>query len=243
MSKEHIIWTSDTGTLDMWTDAIEEDLMEKDDDYILSKGIEANNAWAEKVSADPDKYDEMKVKDYREMMLAFIEKYKADNPANVDEYIQLNREKCNDYVYKLNNGYLGDEMMNLKDIKTGRIIYFGTPFFVSAPNELVSVSACLDEKYLRSDAFGKEYYVQDGDFKCTETDHDGKWYSTYRAFPVGTSDEFIDEIIDKVEKTKDFSVIYDATESLAPEICKVYGWEYEPNEYDLVLPGQDNGRK
>ena len=46
MSDKHIIWTSDIGSLDDWKDFIEEDVMQKDDEYKSQRIINAQNAWA-----------------------------------------------------------------------------------------------------------------------------------------------------------------------------------------------------
>lgn len=252
--KKHLIWSSDTGTLDDWKDAIYEALVEGygglGDNW---REATVNNAWEEKVQQNVDYYDNMLVKDFKAARQEFIDNY--DYQPDVDKFIEENETECWDYIRDLNNNYLGDEQLNLSSIKPqGRICIFG--YFVSwngksmlasVPDELVDVSSCLKlTGYMEKAAEVTEYYVENGDFVCYEGHHDSstsrnKYY--FREFPADMTDEEIKEVFNKVNKSNDFSALFEATESLAPEICKVYGWNYEPNEYDIIQPLLENGRK
>lgn len=259
---KHIIWKSDIGDLDLWKDAIEEEMMENDE-FFAARNDVAENEWYMKVEADKERYDNMLVKDYNAEKISFIEQYIDEHPVDVEQYIRDNEEKCYNYVLKLNEMYLDDEKVNLSEIKDRRIIVFGKlglwngPRLVaSAPDELRSVSDCLKRSNMRNGDSEIEYYIDDGDLKCTEHHHDGTNSYTYRFFSDNIDDDDIDELIYKAKESSDFSVIYKATKSLAPEICAVYGWTYEPNDYDKdvfsdilgieedkVFFNDDNGKK
>ena len=249
MSEKHWIWSYDYGTIDDWKDSIRECLMVYDDDYNDEKEQNADAAWEEKVSKDPDYYDNMLVKDYKAARKDFLDNYSSE--LSVDEYIEKNESKCYDYIAETNMQYLDDERMNLSEVvPEGRIVIFGhlglwngSPFLAAVPDDLKSVSDCLKSTYQKRGNTDNEYYIEDGDFQCDEHHHDGTNHYIFRAFPANMDDDKIEDILYKAKETNDLSVIYENTESLAPGICKVYGWDYEPNEYDVIQPEQGNGRK
>lgn len=229
--------------------------MQKDDEYESQRIINAQNAWAEIIAEEPDKYDNMLVKNYRAEMEQFLKKYDEEHPADVDEYISNNEVECYRAVEEENEFYLDDERDNLGDIKpNGKIVIFGhlalwngSPAVAATSDKLKTVSDCLQRTHMQAGTDTEiEYYVSDGDFQCRESHHDsGKSanHYTFRLFSPDMDDDEIEDILYKCKEKNDFTLIYENTESLAPEICKVYGWDYEPNQYDLVLPGEDKNRK
>ena len=254
MSNKHLIWSSDIGTLDDWKDAIYDalinDLSGLDNDW---RDSVVAAAWYEKVENNADYYDNMLVKDFKAAKEKFYDEY--DYQPDVDAYIEENEDKCYDYIVDLNNSYIEDVQINCSDIQPkGRICIFGdfitwngSKMVAAIPDELVDVSACFKKDgYLKTQSTDIEYCIENGDFVCYEAHHDSdtnrnKYY--FRVFPADMTEEDIEEVFDKVNKTKKFDAVFEATESLAPGICKVYGWDYEPNEYDVIQPEQGNGRK
>lgn len=86
---------------------------------------------------------------------------------------------------------------------------------------LPSVRDCL--RYTEDYA---SFYVEENDFQSVRHHHDGTNYIYYRLPRAGYD---IDDIVDRIREAEfDFTVIDKFTKSLAPHICKVYGWNPQP---------------
>lgn len=123
--------------------------------------------------------------------------------------------------------YLDDERMNLDVDLPGQIVVVGT---LGLWNGRVSgyklekaknLNGCLD---FMKDCEYAEWYVEDGEFCSRQSHHDGTNYVTYRLLPDSTSDEIWEKVKYGDCTSED---LMGWTESLAPYVCKVYGWEYE----------------
>lgn len=134
------------------------------------------------------------------------------------------------YCAELNNEYLEDERLNLRDCPVyGRIIaiadcglWYGRR---TAYKYLDSVSDCL---YTTCDY--AEWYCDEYNFRAKMVHHDGTNYVLYRILKPELSDKqietFENKIIDNAITRKDISRY---TKSLRPAIAKVYGWpQFKP---------------
>lgn len=133
----------------------------------------------------------------------------------------------NEFIEMSNN--INDERANLDiEVPEGILIianlglWHGTRHAYS-DKEPTNVRDCL---YGHCGGYLK-FYVEDGEFMAEETHHDGTNHYKFRKWASGVSDEQKDELRNAIyngEESKADRLIYELTESLAPEIAKVYGW-------------------
>lgn len=126
--------------------------------------------------------------------------------------------------------YLDDERANLNVTLPGRIVmiadlglWYGRRDGYEV-TESENLRECLS---FMEDCWYAEWYVEDGEFQSRQSHHDGNNHVTYRLLPDSTSDEIWEKIEDGDCTGED---LMEWTESLAPYVCKVYGWEYEKEQ-------------
>lgn len=161
---------------------------------------------------------EIDVKDYKDLL-------NEEYPEITDEYEQY--RVCWEY----NQDVLEDEKANL-----GHII-FAHPIIQIAELGLwfgkrTSYKVIGDDRGSKlTDIFSsccgddQEYYVEDGDACCDDYHHDGMNHYIYRE--LRCDEECAEDLLDALysQKPVDQKLIEKYTKSIAPEICKVYGWK------------------
>lgn len=144
-------------------------------------------------------------------------------PEVTDEYEQYSI--CVD----MNNEYFGDEQANLNvEVPTDIVamadmgLWHGRRDGWRVLWNRRNLSDVLSFDLLSCSVEYAEWFVEDGDLQATGMHHDGTNHYVFRRL----RDDLTDEDIEKLE---DFEVTYeellDMTVSLAPDVCKVYGWE------------------
>lgn len=148
----------------------------------------------------------------------------AENPGfTKDEYI--------DMMYKINANYLDNERMNL-DINVGDEILviadIGLWYGRRMGYQIIESGNISDCLYASKDCDYNEWYVdRDGEFRSTQSHHDGTHYLTYRKWKDGTNEDDRDKLLDKIYHgfaTRED--IYAVTDKLGADIGKVYGWNF-----------------
>ena len=145
-------------------------------------------------------------------------------PEVTDEYEQYN------LCYEMNAEYLKDEKANLcKDMNEPIVVianfglWDGKHEAWAIFNEKQNLADVLDAEILGMNCdMQREYYVHNGDVRAKVYHHDGGNYYTFRKLRSGLTDGEKEKINDH---EVDYSELMRMTESLAPEVCKVYGWE------------------
>lgn len=140
------------------------------------------------------------------------------------EHPDYDEDECCELMYRINDDYLDDERVNLS-------IQFDNPILVIADigrwdgrysgyKEIDSgnVADCL-----YTDCGFAEWYIEDGDMRGIGIHHDGRNYMRYRVWkPYVDHDELLDKLYEGTATEED---IQKYTESIAPYVCNVYGWE------------------
>ncbi len=157
-----------------------------------------------------------------------VDAWKQDLKA---DYPDLEDEDYEAMAYDLNAGYLDDERMNL-DVTVGDEILVIADIGLWDGRrmgyqiiEKGNISECL---YASKDCDYNEWYVdRDGEFRSTQTHHDGTHYLTYRKWKAGVSEDDRDDLLNKIYRGVATREDIDAvTEKLGPDIGKVYGWDF-----------------
>lgn len=146
---------------------------------------------------------------------------KEEHPEVTDEYEQY------DLICEENDFQLDCEKENLN-------IELGSKIVIIADLGLWfgrrSAYKILDETNLREclrfspDCDYAEWFVEDGNFQSTQVHHDGRNRYTYRAIREDLSQDDLFRLEDEIISTKE---LMQMTRSLAPEVCKVFGWEVD----------------
>ena len=131
---------------------------------------------------------------------------------------------------EMNDEYLGDEQANLsKDLKATIVVIanFGLWDGVHDAWEIFekksNLADVLDAEILGMDCdMKREYYVHNGEVRAKVFHHDGGNYYTFRKTRGDLTDAEKDRICNhEVE----YAELMQMTESLASDVCAVYGWE------------------
>ncbi len=69
-----------------------------------------------------------------------------------------------------------------------------------------------------------EWFIEGGEFQSTQIHHDGRNCYTYRAIREDLSQDDLFRLEDEIIPTGE---LMQMTRSLAPEVCKVFGWEVD----------------
>ncbi len=138
---------------------------------------------------------------------------------------------CDVKVPEVNDEYLDDERMNL-DVKVGDEILviadIGLWHGRRMGYQLIESGNISDCLYASKDCDYNEWYVdRDGEFRSTQTHHDGTHYLTYRKWRADISEDDRDDLLDKIYRGVATKEEIDAvTEKLGGDIGKVYGWDF-----------------
>lgn len=145
------------------------------------------------------------------------------------EYPEMTENERMDEMFRINNGYLGDEKENLNIQLPGPILVIADLGLWNGRHngyheiESGNISDCL---YSECDA--ATWYVDKfGDLRCDAIHHDGENHYLYRTYRDGVSGDAIDNLKWKIYNgTVRRSDIDLCTRSLGSEIGAVYGWEF-----------------
>lgn len=144
-----------------------------------------------------------------------------------EEYPDANENERWQIICETNWAYLDDERMNLSVALPGRVVmigsnglWYGTVHGWSL-KKANNLNACLE--FMNSCDYA-EWYVQGGEFHSRQSHHDGTNHVIYRLLPYSVSDEILERVEYHDCKYED---VMRWTESLAPYVCKVYGWTME----------------
>lgn len=116
----------------------------------------------------------------------------------------------------LNWVYLEEERLNLNIDLPGWIIMIGTietwdgKVYGYCIKPADNLSDCLE---FMKDCDLAEWYVQDGEFQARQSHHDGTNHVIYRLLPFKAKADGLT-----------LGELWEVTKSLAPYVCKVYGW-------------------
>lgn len=154
----------------------------------------------------------------------WIADFRADSPGlSMDEYESM--------MYEVNDEYLSDERMNL-DVEVGdEILVIADVGLWNGRRmgyQLIEGGNISDCLYASKDCDYNEWYVdRDGEFRSTQSHHDGTHYLTYRKWKDEASYDDRNELIGKIyEGTATREDIDALTDKLGKDIGKVYGWDF-----------------
>ena len=147
----------------------------------------------------------------------------------------LTDEELYQRAIELNNDYLEDEYENLIAATLDEPVvvfaslglwYGRVESFVCLPFEdNVGVALRAIVQKCNGDP---TIYVEDGDLWITDDHHDGDNYYRVRTWKTGTSARQRDELLRRYARGNEKNIEYmieGLTDSIAPAIAKVYGWE------------------
>ena len=152
------------------------------------------------------------VKDFED----FLEE---EYPDVTDEYEQLR------LCQEMNDEYLYDEMANMKKDVQGRIVIIadlGLWYGKRAAYKVIDSTNLADVLKTDDGCDYHEFYVEDGELRGRAIHHDGTNLYVFRALYHEIDDDLYDTIINDIASRDQ---LYDATRSLAPDVCSVYGWD------------------
>lgn len=119
---------------------------------------------------------------------------------------------------------LEEERLNLNIDLPGSIVMIGSisrwdgTFVGHCVKDSDNLSDCLE--FLNCCEYG-EWFVEGGEFQSRQSHHDGTNHITYRLLPNGLSADICEKLESGEYSLED---LWGWTESLAPYVCKVYGW-------------------
>lgn len=132
-------------------------------------------------------------------------------------------------IEELNYYFLQDEKINLYKKLDGDIIVLANIGLWNGRKmgyrELYSnnIADCL--QFEKNCDYAEWYVDQYGNFKSTQSHHDGTHYLLYRAWKKGVTDEQKDNVLNAIYNgTISQRTLRRYTESLGKYIAKVYGW-------------------
>lgn len=147
------------------------------------------------------------------------------------EYPDIDDRELERMVYEQNDSYLDDERINL-DINVGSEILVIADIGLWDGRrmgyqiiESGNISDCL---YASKDCDYNEWYVdRDGEFRSTQSHHDGTHYLTYRKWKDGTGEDDREKLLNNIYHGIATREEIDAvTDKLGADIGKVYGWDF-----------------
>lgn len=145
------------------------------------------------------------------------------------EHPGLQRDEYEKLMYEVNAEYFYDEKANLNIQVGGDILVIANLGLWNGRHgsyRIISnatLADCLDYRYDSA-----EWYVtQNGEFMSRQIHHDGTNYYTYRKWNNGISDEYKEQIFERIyDGIATKSEIDRATNKLGFDVAKVYGWEF-----------------
>ena len=163
-----------------------------------------------------------------------IEDMKEEYEMNGLDTEDITDDDFREWIWETNESYLGDEQINLEDIKYKKILVIGNLGLwngrVGAYRIIESgkVSDCLEIEDGRN--YYEWYVSEDGEFCGTESHHDGKNYMWYRAITDETDEEKLEDALDRIGNRENpcyADEIKALTKPIGQDIADVYGWEIE----------------
>lgn len=149
-----------------------------------------------------------------------FEDWKADLQAGNPD---MSEDELYDEMIRLNNEYLDDERMNLDIELDNDIVLIADVGRWNGRHLIICALQFRNIKdLLRTDCDYATWYVEDGELRCNAYHHDGVNHYWYRVLREGVDAADIDFYDDPEEGRR---VILEKTESIAPVVCGVYGWE------------------
>ena len=162
------------------------------------------------------------------------------------DFPNASRDELYERMVEWNDSYLDDEYMNL-DIHVGEDIiaiadlgrwngrHMGYKEYHSD-----NLRNCLE--VLSGCEFNEWYVDRDGEFRSTQSHHDGTNYLFYRKWKRDATDEQREELLDIIYNGEATALDIDAlTDKLGRDVGMVYGWEF-PNAEKSPLPRQQKER-
>lgn len=164
-----------------------------------------------------------------------------------DDYISMfglteenyDEDKLYDWMVETNDSYLDDERYNLNISVGDEILVIGDLGLWNGRRSGYQIieSGNLADCLYPSDGCGQnEWYVDgDGEFRSTQSHHDGTHYMTYRTWKDGIDEDQKDDLLEAIYRgTATREGIDSATQKLGYAIANIYSWELTPNEPDPV---------
>ena len=145
------------------------------------------------------------------------------------EYPDLSEDQRIALMYEINNGYLGDERINL-DVQLSQPILvvgdLGLWYGRRMGYKEIDSGNIRDCLYAGKDDEYTTWYVDKrGDLCCDASHHDGTNHYLYRAYKDGVSESQIDRLKDKLyQGTATRADITRITRRLGDDIAQVYGF-------------------
>lgn len=160
---------------------------------------------------------------------AEIAQYRNDCQDIYPEIVDASNEEVSRMMEEDNYNLLGDERMNLDKTLSGKVIVIarlglwnGHP---SAYKILSDNLNCVLDHQVEGSASMLSVYGDGKDIRADESHHDGVNHYLFRMLKGDDYEELTDAIYNGQEVTQELLDKY--TESLFPEVAKVYGWTVE----------------
>ena len=156
------------------------------------------------------------------------------------EYPDLSEDQRIALMYEINNGYLGDERINL-DVQLSQPIlvvgdlglWYGRRMGYKEIDS-GNIRDCL--VFGQDDVYSTWYVDRRGDFCCDAVHHDGTNHYLYRAYKDGVSEVQIDLLKEKLyHGTATRADITRITRRLGDDIAKVYGFSIPQQRQAAVM--------
>ncbi len=156
-----------------------------------------------------------------------------------EQFPDENREQLYDRMIEINDEYLEDERANL-DCHVGEDIigiadlgYWNGRSTGYKEYHSDKLRDCLD---VLSDCEFNEWYVdRDGEFRSTQTHHDGTHHIYYRQWKAEATEEQREELLEGIYNGKATQKNIDAlTDKLGKAVGTVYGWEFPTEEKEKI---------
>lgn len=155
---------------------------------------------------------------------------------NLDDWKGFFEEVCPDAdddekwdrVLEMNWEYLDDERANLNiPVENGIIAVANLGFWNRRADGWKEIGGNVNNCLQFFDGCDyAEFAVEDGDLKTKQTHHDGTHFVTFRKWKPGLDCYEKDVLKDAIYEGRAAKELVEKyTDSLAPEVCGVYGWE------------------
>lgn len=143
------------------------------------------------------------------------------------EYPDASEEKLTEKMWEINNYYLEDERDNLNiTVSSPILVIANLGLWDGRRMAYKEISSGNIRDCLFSDCDYVEWYVEEDEFKCTESHHDGTNYLTYRKYKETASEEEREALKEKlcngIATQEDIDKV---TEKIGRAIMEVYWYQ------------------